>query len=119
MGRVAVLWVERKSPYWRLWPTVELWGRGRDANTYHGPFPIIAHPPCGPWGKYKTVSQESRSDGIQAMSHVHQWGGIVEQPLGSELFALHGGPGRIAKVNQGDFGHLALKPTLLYIVSPK
>lgn len=72
---VAVLWVERRSHYWKLWPGVELWGLGRDARTYAGPHPIIAHPPCGPWGKYKANCFDRKEDGILAVELVHRWGG--------------------------------------------
>ena len=113
---VAVLWVHRKSTYWQLWPEVELWGAGRDANKYDGPWPIIAHPPCGPWGNYKAVCKQSKHHGINAMKLVHRWGGIVEQPVGSSLFREHGLPaGTIEKVNQGVHGHPSIKATNLYI----
>lgn len=111
---VAVLWVEPRSHYWRLWPGVEMWGRGRDARTYSGPHPVICHPPCGPWGKYRANCSHSREDGIIAIDMVHRWGGVVEHPVGSSLFRDHGRGGQIERVNQIDFGHAALKPTLLY-----
>ena len=113
--RVAVLWVEAKSHYWRLWPEVELWGKGRDARTYAGPHPIIAHPPCGPWGKFKGMCfRQAREDGIYAIDLVHRWGGVIEQPLGSTLFQEHGRGGEVEMIKQGDHGHLAEKATLLY-----
>lgn len=111
---VAVLWTCRNSKYVDLYPAVDLWGIGRDANTYNGPYPVICHPPCGPWGKLKWNSRESRHHGINAVAFADRWGGVVEQPLGSELFKLHGTAGRVEKVNQCDFGHQAIKPTLLY-----
>ncbi len=44
---------------------------------------------------------------------------MVEQPLGSTLFAEHGREGAtIERVNQGDYGHQAEKATLLYLVGP-
>ncbi len=113
--KIAVLWVEKKSPYWQLWPVVEVHGIGRNALCYPGPFPIIAHPPCGPWGKFAWKSLESKEHGITALELVHKYGGVVEQPAGSQLFKLFGRPtARIEKVDQFDFGHMARKPTLLY-----
>lgn len=114
----AVLWVHKNSVYrHRVWFShLDLWDIKRDANQYPGPGPIIAHPPCGPWGKYKGISKESRHHGIRAMELVHLYGGVVEQPVGSTLFALHGTTGKIAKIYQRDYGHLAWKPTLLYFV---
>lgn len=115
--RIAVLWTHSSSFYQMLWPGVECWGPGKDANKYAGPWPIIAHPPCGPWGKYRSHCRQSRADGIRAMELVHRWGGVVEQPVGSSLFREYGGAGWITEVNQGDWGHRALKPTLLYWVN--
>jgi hypothetical protein len=48
------------------------------------------------------------------MEFVHRYGGVVEHPIGSALFAVHGRGGWIEKVNQHEFAHPALKPTLLY-----
>jgi len=93
-----------------------MYGVLKDANKYSGPHPIIAHPPCGPWGKFKAVSKESKEDGVKAMELVHRWGGVVEQPVGSSLFREHGDGRRVEVVNQFDFGHMALKPTMLYWV---
>lgn len=112
---VAVLWVARRSVYRLLVPPAMLWDRERDALTYPGPWPVIAHPPCGPWGKFKWRSMESREHGIAAMRYVHTYGGVVEQPVGSFLFREFGGRGRVIAANQADFGHRALKPTLLYV----
>lgn len=116
VATVAVLWVEPKSHYWKLWPSVEMWGKGRDARKYAGPHPIICHPPCGPWGKYKAVCHESKADAIIAVELVHRFGGVIEHPVGSSLFRDHGKGGEIERINQGDFGHLSLKPTMLYWV---
>lgn len=116
--KVAVLWVEPQSNYWRLWPRVEMWGVGRDARTYAGPHPVICHPPCGPWGKYRANCTHPREDALIALDFVHRWGGVIEHPVGSSLFRDHGRGGTLEVVNQGDYGHLALKPTLLYWATP-
>lgn len=115
---VAALFTHRGTPYWKF-SNVEIWGLDlfRDATGYRGPWPIIAHPYCGPWGKYKANCNQPKEHGIIAMELVHEFGGIVEHPLGSSLFKEHGRDEAIVlRVNQGDHGHLALKPTLLYIV---
>ncbi len=112
--KAAVLWVARRTRYGWLWPQVELWGPRKDARTYAGPHPVIAHPPCGPWGKLKWRSRQDREAGVIAIDLVHRWGGVVEQPVGSLLFEQHGRGGLIETVNQGDFGHQAEKATLLY-----
>lgn len=110
---VSALWVAEKSIYHAV-PDVDCWPQSRDARRYDGPGPVVCHPPCGPWGKYRSNCFHSRSDGVKAMEIAHRFGGVVEQPVGSALFAVHGRTGIVERVNQGDFGHLALKPTLLY-----
>ncbi len=97
-----------------LWPLVDCWPERRDARLYAGPWPVICHPPCGCWGKYSAICRHSKGHGILAVEFVHRWGGVIEQPVGSQLFRLHSRGGTIEQVNQGDYGHAALKPTLLY-----
>lgn len=110
----AALWVRSDTVYRRL--KLDIWDTTRDANLYDGDGPIIAHPPCGPWGKLAHLSTEDRRHGIRAMELVHQYGGVVEQPAGSQLFKLHGRPGAlILWVNQADYGHPSMKPTDLYL----
>ena len=115
--RVAVLWCCPWSLYGQLYPAVQTWTARNNARRYPGPFPVICHPPCGPWGKFSWKSRESKEHGILAMEFVHRWGGVVEQPLGSQLFKLHGRGGTVEKVNQGDYGHQAQKATLLYFAT--
>jgi hypothetical protein len=112
--RVAVLWVSPKSHYLYLWPRVDCWTESRDALTYEGPWPVIAHPLCGSWGKLKAFSRQSRIHGIAAMYFVHKYGGCVEQPSGSELFRLLGRGGNVESLDQGDWGFPSPKPTLIY-----
>lgn len=114
---MAVLWVEEKTVYHRLWPAVETWPESRNAMLYTGPWPVICHPPCGPWGflKWKCVHQ-SREHGVHAMELVHRWGGVVEQPLGSCLFREHGDGRAVEVVDQSAYGHMIRKRTQLYWV---
>ncbi len=110
---VAALWVAKRSIYHTL-PDVDCWDEKRDAWKYEGPYPIVAHPPCGPWGNFRGMSRESIQHGIRAMELVHRWGGVVEHPLGSPLFEIYGRTGWVERVNQADFGHQAIKATRLY-----
>lgn len=42
---VAALYVEPNGIYFGL-PNVDPWDIYRDARTYPGPWPVVAHPPC-------------------------------------------------------------------------
>jgi len=73
----------------------------------------ICFPPCGPWGKYSHVSKESKHWGRLAVAMVLEGGGLVEQPVGSQLFSLL--PKKfVLRVRQGLLGHLAEKDTLIF-----
>lgn len=113
---VAALWVQRDSLYKELLGPWMCWDVHRDARTYDGPWPVICHPPCGPWGVLAWKCQQSRLDGICAMEIVHRVGGVVEQPRGSQLFKEHGRGGLVIRLNQSEWGFPAPKPTLIYVV---
>lgn len=116
--RIAALWIAHRSTYRTMPDDVECFGEERSALDYAGPWPIVAHPPCGPWGKYKARCKQSKEHGIAAMRFVHLFGGVVEQPLGSSLFREHGRGGVIEVIDQSDYGFEAQKRTLLYWVRP-
>jgi hypothetical protein len=48
---IAALYVETGGCYYGL-PDVDPWDLARDARTYAGPWPVVAHPPCERWGRY-------------------------------------------------------------------
>ena len=104
---VAALWVRHDSTYWSI-PGVECYDVRRNAYSYRGPHPIIAHPPCGPHGRYRSHCNQDAFAGCYALMLADVLGGVVEQPASSRLF--RGGE----LVNQGDYGHLAVKATRLY-----
>ena len=48
----AALYIDpARGPYPALLDPDRCWGVDRDAKLYTGPGPVIAHPPCGPWGR--------------------------------------------------------------------
>lgn len=139
--RVAALYVKAGGCYCGL-PDVEPWDEARDARTYDGPWPVVAHPPCQRWGKLwagqplhikRTGERKTKGDDggcfVAALACVRQWGGILEHPWGSHAwpaFGLNRPPreggwitadfhgGWTCCVEQGRYGHYARKPTLLY-----
>ena len=120
---VAALYVDPTGPYADI-PGVDPWDAQRDARKYAGPHPVVAHPPCGPWGRYAHKSHEDPSVAVQAVRQVQQWGGVLEHPADSKLWKACGLPrpghsdqlGYTIAVRQIDWGHRAEKPTWLYIV---
>jgi hypothetical protein len=122
---VSVLYVDPRGPYPKL--VADWWGEDRDARLYAGPNPIVAHPPCGPWGSTaKWCKFQPKDCGPLAVEQVRKFGGVLEHPSGSKLWQHCGlpGPGAIAdawggrtiEVCQVDWGHVARKRTWLYLV---
>lgn len=135
---VAALFTAYAGPYWKepsVWPwSVEL----RDARTYAGPYPVVAHPPCARWGRYWHGSPQrphqfkKGDDGgcfEAALASVRTYGGVLEHPAFSHAWARFGlsppptgstwasagdGVGMTCYVDQGFYGHRASKPTWLY-----
>lgn len=48
---IAALFVDEAGCYADL-PGIDVWGASRDARTYDGPYPVVAHPPCQRWGRF-------------------------------------------------------------------
>jgi proteasome lid subunit RPN8/RPN11 len=126
-------------------PDVDPWPADRDARTYAGPWPVVAHPPCGPWGRYAKPTPESKARGplkgddagcfASALASVRTFGGVLEHPKDSGAWSAFGlmPPGAagwtrhltrshpaggewVCRVDQGHYGHAAQKSTwLLYV----
>lgn len=128
--KAAALYVDTTRTPYRGIPDVDCWGVERDAITYAGPWPVVAHPPCGPWSRLRhmcgpeMLAQEGL--GPIAVEQVRRWGGVLEHPAFSRLWTHCGLPtpgmfpdshgGYTIHVEQWLWGHRAVKPTWLYIV---
>ncbi len=125
---VAALFVRSDSIY-RSIKGVQVWDAARDAFNWPGGYPVVAHPPCGQWGRLRAMAkpdQRQRSAGPFAVDQVRMYGGVLEHPAGSRLFEHCGLPepgappdgygGWTLKILQSWFGHYAAKNTWLYIV---
>lgn len=52
---IAALYVQPEGAYYGA-PGVDPWDEARDARTYAGPHPVVAHPPCQRWGAMASVN---------------------------------------------------------------
>ena len=132
---IAALYVETDGCYFGL-PDVDPWDEARDARTYAGPHPIVAHPPCQRWGRYwhgstrKPHQYKLGDDGgcfAAALDSLRRYGGVLEHPSDSHAWAHFGlakpsrrggwieaAPGLwTCCVYQGHYGHMAGKGTWL------
>lgn len=134
---IAALYVDPAGCYAGL-PNIDVWGEARDARTYAGPWPVVAHPPCQRWGKFWHGSTRRPhqfalgADGgcfAAALQSVRAWGGVLEHPADSRAWAFFGirAPDRhqgwqpadayggwSCYVEQGHYGHIARKGSWLY-----
>lgn len=127
---VAVLFARADSIY-KTMPQCDVYDIERDALTWLGGCQVVAHPPCRLWGKLRQFAkskdpQSERMLAVQAVQAVQAYGGVLEHPAESTLWACAGLPlpgrapdrfgGWTAEVRQCDWGHRAEKLTWLYIV---
>lgn len=121
---IAALYVQARGCYSGR-PDVDPWPEDRDARAYAGPWSVVAHPPCGPWGAYSKPTPQSpargplRGDDAGCFRHSHAWAAHNLHPP-----TLGGGWTRsilrpqewVCEVDQGHYGHVARKPTWLLFV---
>jgi hypothetical protein len=121
---VAALYIDPRGPYPKM-PGVDCWDETRDARSYAAGGPVVAHPPCGPWGALKHLSRAPVADcGPLAVEQVRRLGGVLEHPAGSALWAYClPKPGAVDRfggftleVCQVAWGHVARKRTWVYCV---
>ena len=133
---IAALYVEPNGCYIGQ-PGVDAWDEARDARTYAGPWPVVAHPPCQRWGRFwhgstrKPHQFKLGTDGgcfAAALHAVKTYGGVLEHPAHSRAFEVfqikrpQAGAGWqrchlhnvwVCYVEQGHYGHDSRKPTWL------
>lgn len=138
---IAALYVETDGCYFGL-SGVDPWDVARDARSYEGPAPVVAHPPCERWGAMANVNfarwggEHNRpgNDGgcfRSALAAVQRFGGVLEHPAKSRAWAAHGltkpvgigwqktPEGWVCEVWQSAYGCRANKATwLLYVGDP-
>jgi hypothetical protein len=125
---VAALFARADSNYKKL-PDVDVWDIERDARNWPGGCPVIAHPPCRAWGRLRQFAQPRDGEkelGPWAAGQVRRFGGVLEHPAESTLWAHCGLPrpgqfpddfgGWSMEIEQFHWGHRAEKATWLYIV---
>lgn len=124
---VAVLFARADSIYKTL-PYCDVWDAERDARKWGGGCPVVAHPPCRAWGRLSHMAKprpDEKDLARWAVAQVRRWGGVLEHPKGSALWADQGLPrpgsrdafgGWTLPIFQCWWGHKAEKATYLYIV---
>jgi hypothetical protein len=133
---VAALYVDPNGAYANL-TGVEVWDEARDARTYDGPWPVVAHPPCARWCALAPLNAAINAMPIgddagcfeAALQAVHTHGGVIEHPANSFAWKRFGLPlpqtkggwsstlghaGFSCYVEQSAYGHVIRKPTWLY-----
>lgn len=137
---LVVLFVEPDSIYKRLGLGLDCYDKERDARTYDGTDPVIAHPPCQLWGAMAAVNyarwggehnRPGNDGGLFrfALETVRRCGGVLEHPAKTRAWKAHGltkptaagwqpcdGGGWVCEVWQSAYGHQANKATWLYLV---
>lgn len=123
---IAALYIDPRGPYPRM-EGVDCWDEQRDAMLYDGPWPVVAHPPCGPWSRLRFFCKHQPKEcAPRAVEQVRRYGGVLEHPESSTLWRalklpLPGGlpdeyGGWSLEVDQCAWGHRARKRTWLYFV---
>lgn len=128
MVDIAVLFARQDSIY-KTFPGVDVWDIDRDARRFPGGCPVVAHPPCRAWGRLRAFAKprpDEKDLARWAIGQIRQWGGVLEHPESSSLWADQNLPrpgiepdrygGWTLPIHQFWWGHRAQKKTWLYIV---
>jgi hypothetical protein len=125
---VAVLFARSDSVYKSI-TDCDVWDIERDARRWPGGGPAVAHPPCRSWGRLRQFAKprdDEKALGPWAVDQIRRWGGVLEHPQESTLWAHCAMPrpgqfpdefgGWSIVIDQFNWGHRAEKRTWLYIV---
>lgn len=124
---VAVLFARSDSIY-KTFEGVDVWDAERDARLWAGGAAVVAHPPCRAWGRLRAFANprpDEKDLAVWAVDQVRRFGGVLEHPAHSTLWAAAGLPrpgekdlagGWTLPVSQNWWGHKAQKNSWLYIV---
>lgn len=129
MSELAAVLFARQDSVYKSFPSTDVYDIDRDARTWAGGAPVVAHPPCRGWGRlrqFAKVRPDELDLGRWAVQQVRSFGGVLEHPAESTLFnecrMPHPGEfpdefgGWTLEIEQFQFGHRAEKRTWLYIV---
>lgn len=109
-------------------PECDVYDIDRDARTWPGGSPAVAHPPCRAWGRLSHMAKprpDEKDLARFAVAMIRQFGGVLEHPNASRLWDDQNLPipgsrdefgGFTLPIFQQWFGHRAEKSTLLYVV---
>ena len=126
MDDFSVLFCRADSIYKRL--GCDTYDASRNATTWPGGKPVIAHPPCRSWSRLKAFSRPvpgEREAAIWVVDQIRQHGGVLEHPSFSSLWEAADMPlpgtrdaynGWTLPIAQFWLGHKCMKMTWLYIV---
>jgi hypothetical protein len=129
VAEVAALFVRSDSVY-KTMAGVDAFDFDRNALTFSGGMPVVAHPPCRSWSRMRHFAKPrpgERDLAVWAIDQVRCCGGVLEHPSGSALFRELALPkpgstdrdrfgGWVLPISQKWWGHRAEKRTWLYVV---
>lgn len=123
----AVLFACRDSVYKQI-SGCDVYDLDRNALTWPGGVPVVAHPPCRAWASLRHCAKPVPGEkelALWAVEQVRRWGGVLEHPARSRLWpaAVLPEPNQVDAwggwtlvIDQNWWGHRAQKRTRLYIV---
>ena len=125
---VAVLCVTPRSHYKKM-AGCDCYDAARNAFTFPGGLPVVAHPPCRSWSRMrhfvKADVRIERELAYRCIDWVREFGGVLEHPKKSTLWLHCRLPlpcekpdkygGFSIELDQHSFGHKTTKSTWLYI----